>query len=138
MEEQILSEELDVNDVKKMMDTFCYDEEKFDLLMQDTGKRIQEERIKRNLSIYQLASLSNVSSSHINRIENGQRKAGIEPLLKICAALSISVMDVLPIEQPMHLMTNGERFDRITQGCSLKMINFLLDMAANVAKMDNK
>ncbi len=124
--------------IEKMLDTFCYDDIKLDLLMKDTGRRIQEERQKRNLSLVQLSHLSNVSPSHLNRIENGQRRAGIEPLLKICKALSISIMDILPIENTSHLLTNGERFERVTKNCSLKSINFLLDMAANVAKMDSK
>lgn len=138
MEQQGADEKPEVNDIKTMMDTFCYDDAKFNLFMQDVGKRIQEERIKRNFSCMELAHLSNVSPAHINRIENGQRRAGIEPLLKICMALSISIMDVLPFEQPMHLITNGERFDRLTKNCSLKTINFLLDIVANIAKMDKK
>ncbi len=124
--------------VIEMMDTFCYDDIKLDLLMKDVGNRIQEERIKRNISITQLAALSNVSHSHINRIENGQRKPGLEPLLKICTALSISIMDVLPIEQAQHIITNGERFDRITKNSSIKVINLLLDMAEKMVKIESE
>lgn len=131
-------EEIERQSIERMMDTFCYDDDKMHLLLKDIGRRIQEERMKRNLSLFQLAHLSNVSPSHLNRIENGQRRPGIEPLLKICAALSVSVMDIMPIEHAPHLVTNGERFERITKGCSLKAINFLLDMAENVAKMGTK
>lgn len=124
--------------INGMMGTLCYDDAKMELYMRDVGKRIQEERLKRNLSLLQLSHLSNVSLSHLNRVENGLRSIGIECLLKICSALSISVLDVLPLERVGHLRTNGERFDKITMNCSVKSINFLLDMAELLAQMEKK
>lgn len=128
----------DAMDIGKMMETFCYDDDKMDLLLKDTGRRIREERLKRNLSLIQLSHLSNVSASHINRIENGTRKVGIEPLLKISRALDVPFTNMLPLEEGPHLMTNGERFERIVENCSVKQINFLLEMADFFAGELNK
>ena len=57
---------------------------------------IKEHREKLNISMRKLSELSNVSTTEIRRLENGQRKNPSPPLLKsIANALHVRYEDVL-------------------------------------------
>ncbi|AEE92483.1 Helix-turn-helix domain protein [Tepidanaerobacter acetatoxydans Re1] len=65
----------------------------------DIGKRIRQLRESLGLSNRQLAIKAGLSQPVMNRIENGNRKADIETLEKICYALGITLIDFFSIDE---------------------------------------
>lgn len=59
------------------------------------GERIRNERLKRNMSSEELASILNVSQSFIGLIERGQRGTNIKLLLDICDIFQITLDDII-------------------------------------------
>ncbi len=55
------------------------------------GKRIAEERQKRNLSQEYLAEITNLHRNHIGYIERGEKRATLDTLYQITKALNISL-----------------------------------------------
>jgi transcriptional regulator with XRE-family HTH domain len=59
----------------------------------NVGERIRQLRENLGLSNRQLAKKAGLSQPVMNRIENGNRKADIETIGKICDALEITLID---------------------------------------------
>ena len=59
----------------------------------NVGERIRQLRENLGLSNRQLAKKAGLSQPVMNRIENGNRKADIETIEKICDALEITLTD---------------------------------------------
>lgn len=55
---------------------------------------VKEIRIQKNLSIRELAKLSEVAKSHIERMENNSANPTIAVLCKLAKALDVSVHDL--------------------------------------------
>ncbi|WP_213974293.1 helix-turn-helix domain-containing protein [Tepidanaerobacter acetatoxydans] len=64
----------------------------------DIGKRIRQLRESLGLSNRQLAIKAGLSQPVMNRIENGNRKADIETLEKICDALGITLVEFFSMD----------------------------------------
>lgn len=60
--------------------------------------KLYEARIEKNMSLRELAEKSGVSKSHINAIESGRKKPGIEVLYLLSKALDVSINDLIEIE----------------------------------------
>ncbi|MFL0270123.1 helix-turn-helix domain-containing protein [Candidatus Clostridium radicumherbarum] len=54
------------------------------------GKRIKEERLKKNLTQEQLAEIVNVSSVYVSHIENASTKPSLETLVNLSNALDVT------------------------------------------------
>jgi len=59
------------------------------------GKRIREERTKKDLSQEQLAELANVHRTYIGMIERGEKNITLINIERIAKALKISVSELL-------------------------------------------
>jgi transcriptional regulator with XRE-family HTH domain len=59
------------------------------------GKRIREERTKRDLSQEQLAELANVHRTYIGMIERGEKNITLTNIERIAKALKIPVSELL-------------------------------------------
>ena len=57
--------------------------------------KIKEIRIKKNLSQSELARLSGMDRSNLNKIENGKKQPTLQTLNKIAGALKVSVKSLL-------------------------------------------
>lgn len=55
------------------------------------GKKIAEERQKRNLSQEHLAEITNLHRNYIGYIERGEKRATLDTLYQITKALNISL-----------------------------------------------
>ncbi|MCT4566552.1 MAG: helix-turn-helix domain-containing protein [Maledivibacter sp.] len=62
------------------------------------GKRIREERVKRNLTIEQLSELIDVSPSFLGLVERGSRGLSIEKLASVAEAFDISIDSLLKVD----------------------------------------
>ena len=63
-----------------------------------TGELIRQRRKQLNLTAAQLARLVRCSRSYISKLENGHRKPSISTLIRLCAALACSTIDILKPE----------------------------------------
>lgn len=55
---------------------------------------VKEVRTKKNISIRNLSLLSDVSKSHIEKIEDGKTKPSLEVIYKIAKVLDVSIYDL--------------------------------------------
>ncbi|UCR90197.1 helix-turn-helix domain-containing protein [Mycetocola spongiae] len=55
------------------------------------AQRLRELRMKRDLTLVELASVTGISVSTLSRLESGQRKPNLELLLPLSAALGVSL-----------------------------------------------
>lgn len=59
------------------------------------GKRVREERLKKELSQEKLAELANLHRTYIGMIERGEKNITLENIEKIAKALKVSVSKLL-------------------------------------------
>ena len=59
------------------------------------GRRIYFARHDQLLSINDLAQMTNLSAAYIRQIERGSKRCSLESLVRICAALELSVDYIL-------------------------------------------
>lgn len=78
-------------------------------LNKDIGAKIRQYRKTINMSSTELGQLSGTSQSTISQIENG-RPTNIETLIKICTALNITLLEILPASVlPDRIEENPEK-----------------------------
>lgn len=83
---------------KILIDSIIYDEDKMDIRMEAVAENIRREREKRNLSISGLAERANLSVSCISKAEMAKSSVSLKSLIKIAAALDVSVAELLELE----------------------------------------
>lgn len=64
-------------------------------ILQQFGKRVREERLKRGLSQEDLASLARVHRTYIGMIERAEKNITLENIEKVASALNIPIKDLL-------------------------------------------
>ena len=62
------------------------------------GGLIRQRRKQLGLTAGQLAKKVMCSKSYISKLETGQRRPSLPTLLRLCAALACSTIDILPTE----------------------------------------
>ena len=65
-------------------------------VLRDVSKNISKERKKRGLSMAKLAEMSNLSVSHISKLERSRCDIGLKALLRIAAAMEMEADELLP------------------------------------------
>lgn len=68
------------------------------------GTKMRTLRMDRGLTSVELAQLAGTTQSTISDIENDNRSPQLSTLAKICNALNVPIMEVLPVE---HHLPNG-------------------------------
>ena len=58
------------------------------------GLNVAKERIKKNLSAYELSLRLGKDASYINKLENGKINVSLKMILAICEQLEINVVDL--------------------------------------------
>lgn len=109
-------------------------------MLQEVSQNIRRERQRRGLSMARLAEISNLSVSHISKVEAEQCEIGLRALLKIATAFGMEVTDLLPAEltEVPKMLTNGEKFEEIMQGANPQTIEFVLKMSEHMASALNE
>lgn len=82
------------------------------------GIRISELRRQRRLSQSQLAELADVTDSYISHIETGRKKASLESLVKIAAALDVTLDRILLGNQQNDLKNYLPELEALMTDCS--------------------
>ena len=96
------------------------------------GKRISELRKQRKLSQSQLAELANVTDSYISHIETGRKKASLESLVKIAAALDVTLDRILLGNQPNDLKNYLPELETLMESCTPYERAIIYDMVKSV------
>lgn len=109
-------------------------------MLQEVSQNIRRERQRRGLSMARLAEISNLSVSHISKVEAEQCEIGLRALLKIATAFGMEVTDLLPTEltEVPKMLTNGEKFEEIMQGANPQTVEFVLKMSEHMASALNE
>ena len=102
-------------------------------VLRDVSKYISHERTKRGLSMAKLAEMSNLSVSHISKLERSRCDIGLKALLRIAAAMEMEADELLPGDfepkETERKLTAGERFEQIMQGADPQLVEMFLRMA---------
>lgn len=86
------------------------------------GEKLKTLRSDQNLNTDELAALSDVSQSTISEIESDKRSPKLDTLEKICNALKVPIMEVLPVEH--HLSPDASSLSKR----ELEVISLFLKM----------
>ena len=81
------------------------------------GMRIKEQRQRRTLTQQHLAEKVNLTPGFISRIETGNKKPSLEVLLSICAALNITLNDLLVGNQIPQKSDYNEEVTELLSHC---------------------
>lgn len=68
-------------------------------IAKETGNKIQMTRLKKGLSLTELAEKSNVSAATISKIEKGERNFRMTTFFKIGEALEVNFSTLVPNDQ---------------------------------------
>lgn len=63
------------------------------------GRKVREERLKKQLSQEQLAELADVHRTYIGMIERGEKNITLENIEKISSALGLKIKDLMEIQK---------------------------------------
>ena len=96
------------------------------------GIRISELRRKRRLSQSQLAELADVTDSYISHIETGRKKASLESLVRIAAALDVTLDRILLGNQQNDLKNYLPELELLMTDCSPFERAVIYDMVKSV------
>lgn len=64
--------------------------------------QLKEIRIRKNLSQYRLAKISGVTQGLISAYEAGQKKPGLDNIIKLANALKVTVSELIDDRPPMR------------------------------------
>lgn len=68
-------------------------------LSADTGQRIREWRLRRELSQAEVARRAGITQASLSNYENGKRDMPLSTLLGVAAALNVSIGDLLDLPE---------------------------------------
>ena len=99
----------------------------------DIGSKIKSYRKKNNLTLKELSFLTDIAQSHLSYIEANKVNPSIDILLRICNALKINLLDILPNEYTNKslspeinlIIDNIKDLDKEKIDVLLKLIKFI-------------
>ncbi len=75
----------------------------------DIGKRLNEIRLSKKISIYKLSQESMVSESHIRNLERGVKSATVETLEMLVKHLNMTMSEFFNENNDISYLTSSER-----------------------------
>ena len=109
------------------------------------GKRVREERLKRGLTIEELADMADIHYTFLGYIELGKKKASLETIRKLANALAISAAQLFklsgkPVKEvyyPVQDKTEKQlRF--LVRDASEKTKKLIIDVTKKIIKSHTK
>ena len=93
------------------------------------GNKLQEYRLKNNLTQNQVAELTGLEPRHISQIERGLSKGSIDTLLKLCNAYKITpdivLYDLLDEDLKNNVSIYEEKFKKLTKKDKESILHFI-------------
>jgi transcriptional regulator with XRE-family HTH domain len=86
--------------------------DRIDRMLSEIGPRLKRVRLERQVTLTELAAATGISISTLSRLESGHRRANLELLLPISAALRAPLDDIIgtvPIADPRVITTPIKR-----------------------------
>lgn len=96
------------------------------------GRRIREERQKREITIEKLAEMIEVSDSHLGLVERGVRGVSVEVLIRIASLFNISVDSLLCEDATPTDVDRVESLRAYIENLSGEEFDLLKSMAKNI------
>ena len=92
---------------------------------QSIGSRIRLRRSELNLSLRELASQTELTASFLSQLERGQSNASVDSIRRICSALGISLLSLLPEEPlPDTSQSNSKLYSPLVRANERPRISF--------------
>ena len=94
------------------------------------GEELKKKRVAKNISVYKLAKISDVSANHIHSIERGVTQPSIATLERLLAAMSSNIIEffhtdddvIYPTKLEYELITELRRLDDDQQESLLQLV----------------
>lgn len=94
------------------------------------GEELKKKRVSKNISVYKLAKISDVSPNHIHSIERGNSQPSIATLERLLAAMSSNIVEffhtdegvIYPTKLEYELITELRRLDDDQQESLLQLV----------------
>jgi len=103
------------------------------------GMRIKRIRLENGLTQEKLGELSNLSASHISRIESGDKKASLKSLVKLGNILNVSVDKLLNGNKNNDFLDYTSKLLTLIESCNNleKQLIFNLAIAVKTSLRNN-
>ncbi len=75
----------------------------------DIGKRLQDIRQKKHISVYRLSQDTGISTSHINSIERNEKHPSVETLCRLVKPLGITMSEFFNEESNVTYLNDAEK-----------------------------
>ena len=128
------------------MEKYCHNSEKKELVWDDNeinkiivklGNIIREERARQNLTLAELARISNISIGTLQKIELGETNITFSNLIKIVYTLHLYPDEIIPINY-ISQNDQAEYFSRLTKDMSDEQLGSVFDMIKAIADIIEK
>lgn len=122
------------------IDTLIYDDEKLDAQIAGIARKVMQERESRGLSISELAALANLSTSVISKGETGKSTFSLRSLIKIAAALNVSVKELFQVDDGNKDCSDspGNEMECIIAGMDEWIIKTMIKIAESIIEGSKK
>ncbi|MCD7825692.1 MAG: helix-turn-helix domain-containing protein [Clostridiaceae bacterium] len=113
------------------VDSFIFDPSKMEDIYEIIGSRVNYYRKEQNLSVDEVANMSNISPNVYYQIVKGKTDFRFSSLLKIISVLNISLDDVIPLVKNINgnkKAVNAAHFRFLTKDLSENQMNLLFDI----------
>ncbi|OGS33139.1 MAG: hypothetical protein A2474_01320 [Elusimicrobia bacterium RIFOXYC2_FULL_34_12] len=103
------------------------------------GKKIKEERLKRNLTQQEVADSAGITGNFLSYIENGKKQASLDTIYKIANALNTSLYKLfsdIPFKKSDYSI--NDEILPLLKDKSMKDKRFILDLVKLVSKKIKK
>lgn len=112
-----------MRDEYKVIDALL-DDNVFDEITK-VGSIIKEERVKRNLTVTELAEKAKINMTHLYRIENNEKPIGLKALLCVAKALNCSIDSLFPYQRYLNKKINPNLEEDVlcVEYCSKENLN---------------
>lgn len=75
----------------------------------DVGKRLQELRNNKHISVYRISQDTGISTSHINSIERGEKKPSVDTLCRLLEPLGITMSEFFNEDGDVSYLSADEK-----------------------------
>lgn len=94
------------------------------------GEELKKKRVAKNISVYKLAKISDVSANHIHSIERGATQPSIATLERLLTAMSSNIVEffhtdddvIYPTKLEYELITELRRLDNDQKESILQLV----------------
>ncbi len=99
------------------------------------GKRLQERRVKANMTQEQVAEQANISTVYLSKIENGKVSPTLDTLAAICTAIDVDLGFIISGSQYDRTEYGNEDILKYFRRCAPDVKPIAITLVKNLAKL---